>query len=328
MMDEPRQTLICSRSWTSADSELAFVTRSLAGAASRHSEVVVVVPSPAGSITPDGAFDLAGAGWSGPGEWPAAGHAVRPAQLRGAPTVIVDEADAATLRLAKELAPGRAVAAVAGRPAAPGVRPLRFSGAPEGKPAEVIGVHIPVNPLAAQHRFNGLGFPGYLLVLSDRAGAPEPRPPTEMAAWLTARFPAADVVVIENGSAAVWRGRALRGEVNVDTRTDLWRLLAHAKMTIDLAPGEIVARECVESLRFGTPIVVPSVSAACPHADAGGGMSYRGFSDLLRAVETLGDDEMRAGAARRGRIYADARYGDPVAFVDQVARQLGLAPAL
>ena len=116
---------------------------------------------------------------------------------------------------------------------------------------------MPINPLAATHRHNGLGFTGYLLVLSDRVGSPEVSPPTPMAAWLTARFPDKEVVVVEDAAAAVWRGRVLRGIVDVYTRTDLWRLVAHARVTVDLSPGPIIARECVESLRFGTPIVVP-----------------------------------------------------------------------
>ena len=98
-----------------------------------------------------------------------------------------------------------------------------------------------------------------------------------MVAWLTARFPDKEVVVVEDATAAVWRGRVLRGIVDVYTRTDLWRLVAHARVTVDLAPGPIIARECIESLRFGTPIVVPAESAARPHADAGGGMTFSGY---------------------------------------------------
>ena len=58
-----------------------------------------------------------------------------------------------------------------------------------------------------------------------------------MVAWLTARFPDKEVVVVEDATAAVWRGRVLRGIVDVYTRTDLWRLVAHARVTVDLAPG-------------------------------------------------------------------------------------------
>jgi hypothetical protein len=120
----------------------------------------------------------------------------------------------------------------------------------------------------------------------------------------------------------VWRGRVLRGVVDVYTRTDLWRLVSHARVTVDLAPGRIIARECIESLRFGTPIVVPTNSAARPHADAGGGMTFSGYAELLAAVDHLSDESVRATMSSRGRSYADARYGDPNAFVDSVSHAL------
>ena len=64
-MSEPgtdRATLFLSRTWKRPGTELSFVTRALAGAASRTSPVTVLVPSAAGPPEPDGAFDLIGAG--------------------------------------------------------------------------------------------------------------------------------------------------------------------------------------------------------------------------------------------------------------------------
>jgi hypothetical protein len=148
------------------------------------------------------------------------------------------------------------------------------------------------------------------------------QPPMAMAAWLTARFPDADVVVVEDGSAAVWRGRALRGVVSVDTRTDLWRLLAHAHLTVDLAPGPIIGRECIESLRFGTPVVVPAGTAAAAHAAAGGGLTYAGYAELLDCVDRLSARVVRDRTGDVGRRYADSQYGNPAAFVSRVARVL------
>ena len=154
---------------------------------------------------------------------------------------------------------------------------------------------MPVNPLAGTHRHAGLGFTGYILVLTNRPSTPPVEPPTPAVAWLTSRFHDQYVVVVEGGSAAVWKGRALRGVISVDTRTDFWRLLAHSAMTVDLAPGEIIARECIESLRFGTPIVVPSGTVGAMHAASGGGLA---FSD------TLGLLDMRRPAPGRHRTEA------------------------
>lgn len=326
-MSEPAaggSTLILGRRWKEAGSELSFVTRALAGAASRAGPVTVIVPARAGTTEPDGAFDLFGAGIGTGDRWPDPGDAAWPATLPAHPLVVVDDADASALALLGHFASGQEIRTVA--PGEPGLSPapsaLPFAPARPGDGAETMGVHVPVNPLAATHRHNGLGFTGYLLVLSDRTGAPALRPPTAMVAWLTARFPRDDIVVVEDAMAAVWRGRSLRGAVAVDTRTDLWRLLAHARVTIDLAPGPIIARECVESLRFGTPVVVPTESAARQHADAGGGLSFSGFAELLNCVQHMADDGTRDDLSVRGRRYADARYGDPAAFVAQVAATL------
>ncbi|MGA2302720.1 MAG: hypothetical protein ABSH29_00825 [Acidimicrobiales bacterium] len=328
-MSEPgtdRATLFLSRAWKRPGTELSFVTRALAGAASRTSPVTVLVPSAAGPPEPDGAFDLIGAGVGRDGSWPAAADAVWPGRLPAETTIVIDEPDPAVLALLDFHAPGRLVHTimptdppVAARP----LRHLRFTGSPGSDAPDFIGLHVPINPLAATHRHNGLGFTGYLLVLSDRVGPPDVSPPTPMVAWLTARFPDKEVVVVEDATAAVWRGRVLRGIVDVYTRTDLWRLVAHARVTVDLAPGPIIARECVESLRFGTPILVPAESAARPHAEAGGGMTFSGYPELLAGVAHLFDESVRATMSSRGRSYADTHYGDQRAFVDSVARALG-----
>jgi hypothetical protein len=328
-MSEPvadRATLLLSRAWKLPGSELSFVTRAVAGAASRTSPMTILVPSPVGPTEPDGAFDLVGAGVGPDGSWPDAAEAVWPGRLPMETSIVVDELDPAVLALLDIHAPGRPVHTI--MPADPGVqqrplRPLHFTGSPKSDAPDFIGLHVPINPLAATHRHNGFGFTGYILVLSDRTGTPDVSPPTSMVAWLTARFPGQEVVVVEDAAAAVWRGRVLRGIVDVYTRTDLWRLVAHARVTVDLAPGPIIARECIESLRFGTPILVPAGSAAQPHADAGGGMTFSGYPELLDGVAHLSDESVRATMSSHGRSYADAHYGDQRAFVDGVSRALG-----
>jgi hypothetical protein len=130
-------------------------------------------------------------------------------------------------------------------------------------------------------------------------------------------------VVIEDATASVWRGRALRGTTSVDSRTDLWRLIAHAHVCIDLAPGPLVAKECVESLRFGTPIIVPEdAPAAVAHAGAGGGLVYGNMADLLLQVSRCESESVRARLSGDGREYADATYGDSNLFCDRVYRAL------
>ena len=111
--------------------------------------------------------------------------------------------------------------------------------------------------------------------------------------------------------------------MSVYTRTDLWRLVAHALVTIDLAPGPIVARECVESLRFGTPIVVPVGSAAQPHADTGAGLSFTGYAELLACVARPRRRRPRSDCHNGVASTPTCADGDPDAFVDSVAHVLG-----
>jgi hypothetical protein len=292
--------------WREGDCELAFATRSLAGAASRLGPVTVLVPGEQHVAEPDGLFDLRGMGVPGSLRWP-----------DGVPsdtTIIVDEltADVAHLLTATRGAPVFSLSDWPG-PAAAGWRSLRLVGGDEP-----VGVHVPVNRLAAQHRHHGFGFTDYVLVLSDRTDDQEGAPPPA-AAWVSAAFPEADVVVVEDAVAWAWKGRALRGKVSVDTRMDLWRLLAHANVCIDLAPGPTIARECIEALRFGTPIIVPDrAGAASVHADESGGSIFGDPDDLLTAVGRMRDEADRSRVSDAGLRYSESRFGDPAALVARV----------
>ena len=62
--------MILSTLWQKPETELSFVTRAVAGAASRTRTVSVITPRPPGSIEADGAFDLLGIGEGPNGAWP------------------------------------------------------------------------------------------------------------------------------------------------------------------------------------------------------------------------------------------------------------------
>ena len=287
--------------WLDRRSELAFVTRSIAGAASRCGDVAVLVPGVPGSREADGAFDLQAIGQPGALRWP-----------DGGPTesvVIVDElTDEVTTLLADARPSAVHFLAGAASSAAPAWRQLAVVG------GEAVGVHVPVNRMAERDRHHGFGFTDYLLVLGDRTGEQAEPPPA--AAWLSGAFPDADVVVLEDAVASAWKGRALRGRVPVDTRMDLWRLLAHANVCVDLAPGRLIARACVEAMRFGTPIIVPAGSGpAVAHVVATGSVAFRDEAELLDSVGALRDAKGRAVASDAARRYAEERYGDPQALV-------------
>lgn len=310
-----RGTVIVAGHWHERRSELSFVTRAVAGAASRCGPVSVLVPGAAGGRQPDGAFDLEGMGEEGELRWPDTTSADC--------TVVVDDLTPEIGALLTRIGP-RAVFFLSAGPDLhhPTWRPLYLVDGDEEHPLTAVSVHVPINPLAERHRHHGFGFTGYQLVLSDGSGAEAEPPPA--VAWLSAGFHDADVLVVEDAVASAWRGRALRGRVSVDTRMDLWRLVAHANVCIDLAPGPYIARECVEALRFGTPIIVPEHSGpAAVHARSGGGSTFGDPGELIVAAEKMRSEANRSAASDAGRRYADARFGDAGALVTRLRTLLG-----
>jgi hypothetical protein len=267
--------------------------------------VAVLVPGNPVWPQADGLFDLRWLGAPGSLQWPDELTTDRP--------VLVDDLTPEIAALLFERgAPSVLFLTGAGGYLRPGWRRL---GLVDG--GEPLSVHVPVNRLAERNRHHGFGFTDYLLVLSDRSDHCAEPPPA--AAWLSAAFTEADVVVVEAAVASAWKGRALRGRVSVDTRMDLWRIMAHASICVDLAPGSVIARECIEALRFGTPIAVPEGSGPAEmHAEATGGMVFGDPDELLAGVSLLQQSD-RARTALTARRYADDRYGNVVALVGQIS---------
>ena len=303
------------------------MARALAGALSRHVEVAVATPGNPADSGPDGAFEVHRIGGRA-GAWPVTAR--WPASLRGTSVAVV-VGGAAGVALAQAGLPESTVVEVAGpeAPTATRVWALTSGRAAELGPGRAlqVGMVVPFNPLAAKNRHNGFGFTDYLLVLSDRRADPGARhTPTPLAAWLAAGLPRADLVVVEDAVATAFRSRSWRGEVAVDTRTDLQRLLAHASACVDLHPGGLISRECVESMLLGTPILVPRSSPAMQYAAQGGGLWFSGPAELLGAARSMGQPELRHGLGRQARDLAASRFGDGPAFVRRVGEGLHHLP--
>ena len=102
-------------------------------------------------------------------EWGLSGSWQWPVGLSTETTVIVDDLTAEVAGLLTHVDP-QAVQFLSGTvgTANPAWRRLPLVGG-----HDPVGVHVPVNRLAEQHRHHGFGFTDYLLVLSDRTGAHE-----------------------------------------------------------------------------------------------------------------------------------------------------------
>lgn len=186
-----------------------------------------------------------------------------------------------------------------------------------------VGVHLPVNPLAKSQRHLGIGFSDYVLVLTNRdSTSKKDSVLPESVLWITARFPRENILLVEDGLATVVRGRSIRGTVAIATRTDLWRLIANAKVTVDLKPGDLLGRECIESLQYGTPIIVPDKTTAALFAKAGGGLWFSNLDQLLCCLETINDPNIRSILGSQGCDLVSSRYASSSDFVDRVGLAL------
>src|ERR1700688_319784 len=287
-------------------SERAFVSRTVAGAIACHGTVDVLVPGEPGSRHPDGAFDVFTVGMADPpgAIWPAPVLSRLP-DVRYDLAVVVGTDDRHGIQLATHLVGDRVLAlSVDPAPhrgsveirhddrvrAVISVAPAHPNRTGAGGAVHDIGFFVTTDAGAATAPVNGIGCTGYVLVLAASSAATYPSvaagETTDLVAaaqWLVARFPRTFVLTLADGVVTVWRHRSPLGSVRVGTRMDLWRLLAFARVIVDPRPGGIVARECVESLLLGTPIVVPAGGAAGEHAELGGA-TYRDVAELLGAV--------------------------------------------
>ncbi len=181
-----------------------------------------------------------------------------------------------------------------------------------------------VNEEAARTPLDGMSsFGPYLLVLS---GWPDDGPAGDAPPHDYLRAVVGEVAVAEvrRGGWFVSEGRRRFGFPFEGTRVNLWRLMAGATAMLDVRPIGPVAREAVESLQLGTPVVVPAGTVAAEHAEASdGGLWYEAPGEMLEAaryfVERPSDRER---FSRAGRIWATGERATGGGFAGYVARLL------
>jgi hypothetical protein len=151
---------------------------------------------------------------------------------------------------------------------------------------------------------------------------------TELARLIRLHFPDNPVGIIHTDAFDAWhQGRLNRGWA-VQRSSDLARLMAWARVTVDLHPGRLFARRSVDSLLYGTPIVVPRHSRAHEHAARGrGGLWFDDPGELTWCIEALLDSPVHDSLARQGRAYAEEEYGSTDRFIERVVDGCGLTSA-
>ena len=162
-----------------------------------------------------------------------------------------------------------------------------------------LGVHVPVNRLAEQHRHHGFGFTDYLLVLSDRTrrarrAASGGRLAQRRLRRRRRRRPRkCGRLGLEGAGAARQASRSTPGWTCGDcsptpTSASTSRREPH------------IARECVEAMRFGTPIIVPA--RRWPRASARAGNRRRHLSGCVGAACTPPPPSGTSRIGRRSRL--------------------------
>lgn len=182
---------------------------------------------------------------------------------------------------------------------------------------------FPVNEGAAHSGMAGMAsFGRYLLVIS---GFPDDGSPAGTApAHDLVRSAVGDLSVAEvrPGRWLVTDGARRFDVVWTPSRMNLWRLMAQAVATVDVRPPGPIGREVIESLRFGTPVIVPEGTVAAEHARrSGGGLWYAQPGELLDAARYFVEHELerdRFGAS--GRAWAVREHGDGDRFAAEVRR--------
>src|SRR5580693_7735175 len=101
MGPDGRRIAFLSSSWHQRNSETYFVTRSVAGAASRVAPVDILTPGSSETVTPDGAFQVFVVGGS-QGQWPEPAVARVPEDHRPS-HVVMDTPDASMLEYLQHL---------------------------------------------------------------------------------------------------------------------------------------------------------------------------------------------------------------------------------
>jgi hypothetical protein len=187
-----------------------------------------------------------------------------------------------------------------------------------------IGASLAANASAFSEPNTWVGDSAYLLVLTDR-NSDEDHPQNELARLIRMRFSDRPVGITHTNGFFAWHEGRVNSGWPVERSSDEARLMAFAAVTVDLRCPELYGRAAVESLLYGTPIVVPDLSLAREHAQRGrGGLWFADPAELTWCIESLLDPIINESMRSQGRDYAENEYGSTDRFIDRVTVACGL----
>ena len=195
-----------------------------------------------------------------------------------------------------------------------------------GRPEAVhrVGAPMSANASVLTEPNTWVGDSDYVFVRTE-VGSAEDEVEAELANLIRLRFDLCPVGIAFTDGFFVWHGGRLQRGWPIERSSDLARLMAWAKVTVDLHTGSLFGRPCVESLLFGTPIVVPEDSRSREHAQRGqGGLWFADPAELTWCIESLLETQAGDVLGQQGRAYAEREYGSTTAFIDRVTAACGL----
>ncbi len=103
------------------------------------------------------------------------------------------------------------------------------------------------------------------------------------------------------------------------SRVNLWRLMAHAQLTVDLRPPRPLGREAIESMLLGTPVIVHRNSIAYEHVKAAnGGFWYSDYCELIQTIRIALDPTMNTKLRNSASEYSKLYHGDSTKFIEEI----------
>jgi hypothetical protein len=204
-------------------------------------------------------------------------------------------------------------------------RPETVIGPARSRPTELmeLDVAFAVNRPAANQLMVGMAqFDRFVVLLT---GFPDGSPGAVRSPghdYVRAGLGPVAVAEVAHGHWSVSDKTQLREVPVRPSRPNLWKLLAHAELCLDLRPQGILGRETLESLLLGTPVVVPEGTVAHEHAErSNGGLWYSDYREMFDAGKAILDSPLlRATLSTQGSEWATMRHGDQERFAAQVAR--------
>jgi hypothetical protein len=188
-----------------------------------------------------------------------------------------------------------------------------------------IGAPLAANSSVLTEPNTWVGDTGYVFVNTGVASDDDVGE-AELSRLVRMRFDDRPVGVSYTDGFMVWHEGRYQRAWAVERSSDLARLMAWARVTVDLHPGPLFARNCVDSLLYGTAVVVPHDSRAREYAQlGGGGLWFADAAELTWCVESLLETSAGDVLGAQGRAYVEAEFGSTTGFIDRVAGACGLS---